>query len=152
MGLLTSIATNVFGGSSIMMYVVMGLGVALLISAGVVKYEMSKNDEQLQVITAMKISDAAQKAAIAQLQADSQAIQDINANLNSVETADQQQAMKLAQTLAKLDAAAIAHPDMVEKAINKASLERNRCIALITGAAKLKGEKNSVCPQVLERK
>ena len=151
MSVLGSVITNVFGGSNVMMYVVVGMAVALLISAGVVKYEMNKNDQQLQVITAMKISDAAQKAAIAQLQSDTQAIQDINANLTDVESADAAQAMKLAQTLAKLDASAIAHPDMVEKAINKASLERNRCIALVTGAVKLKDEKNSVCPQVLGR-
>jgi hypothetical protein len=141
-----------FGGNSLMMYVVIGMGVALLISAGVVKYEMNKNDEQLQVITAMKISDQMQKAAISQLQSDSEAIQNIDTGLAALATVLDNQELKLSNTLSKLEQAAVANPAAVELAINAASDKRNRCFALVTGAAKLKNETNSVCPQLMGRK
>ena len=152
---MSSIGTSVlgmFGGSSITMYVVIGLGVALLITGAFAKYEMSQNEQKAGVITALKISVDQQKKVIVQLQSDAHAIEVITHQLDAMNAAASEQAVNLATKLTKLDKVAVEKPKEVEAIINKASLDRNRCMALVTGAIKLKDEKNSVCPQVIERK
>lgn len=143
---------NIFGGSSLSMYLAIALAVVVLISGAAIKYELVQIENQQTKITALTISNEEQKLAIVQLQADTKHIQEVNNQLLGIERGDDNEAVKLSGTLQKLKDAAVKNPALVEAAINKASLDRNRCLSLVTGAPKLKDEKNRVCPQVLERK
>ena len=150
MGFLTIISTFCGGISSTTWMI---LGISALISIGALWFH--HNEAQLQLksseITALQISDAAQKQAIAQAATDAATIQSIDSSLSAIQQANFNQALVLANALAKLDAAAVLNPALVEAKINKASDNRNRCLALVTGAPLLKDETNPVCPQVLPK-
>ena len=45
---------------------------------------------------------------------------------------------------------ALAKPELVEKIINSASKDANRCMEILSGASILEGEKNSECPWLFE--
>ena len=152
MGILTTIATNVFGGSSISMYLAIALVTVTLISGGLLKYSLSQIEKKDQQIVALNISVAEQKKVIVQMAADTQHIQEINTALTTVERANVAKAGTLSDTLQKLNKAALDNPSLTESKINQASKDRNRCLALVTGAKKTEKEINRVCPQVLGRK
>ena len=134
------------------MYLAIALGVVILISGAYFKYSQWQLEKKTVEITALKVSVESQKKAIAQMAADAKLVEEITTSLTEIERANANRATALATTLTKLDKAAIAKPVLVEGLINKASLERNRCLALVTGAPKMKKEVNKVCPQVLDRK
>ena len=143
---------SLFGGSSVTMYLVIALVTVTLISAGLLKYSLYEIEKKDQQIVALNISVVEQKKAIAQIQADTQHIQEINAVLATQERASMDRAIYLTSLLQKLQGAALKKPTLVEAKINKASADRNRCFGLITGAKKTDKEVNRVCPQVLGRK
>lgn len=137
------------GGLSSTTWIILAL--SALLSVGAIWFHHNENQLQLKSseITALQISDANQKAALAQAAKDAETIQDISTQLITIERNNAGQAAELTAALAKLDALAVEKPSMVEAIINKASDERNRCLALVTGALPVKKEVNSICPQVL---
>lgn len=50
-----------------------------------------------------------------------------------------------------LENLAAKHPLLIEKAINNGSKEAMRCNELVTGAAPNPGEKNSLCPKLVQQ-
>ena len=143
---------KLFGGNSIAMYLAIALGVVVLISGGLLKYALYTIEQKTSLITALEISNKAQKEAIAQIQEDTKAIKVINKTLTEIERANNENATNLADKLSKLDALAVDKPDLVEAMINKGSDSRIRCFEIVTGAPLVKKETNDVCPQVIERK
>lgn len=143
---------NLFGGNSLGMYLAIALAVVVLMSGIAIRYELHEIENKQTQITALTISNAEQKKAIDQMAADTKHIQEIDNTLTTIERSNNASAAKLSDTLQKLKDAATKNPAAVEKAINKASNDRNRCLALVTGAAKGKKETNRLCPQVIERK
>lgn len=49
-----------------------------------------------------------------------------------------------------LNSLALAKPELVEKIINSASKDANRCMEILSGARILEGENNSECPWLFE--
>ena len=150
MPILTLISTF-FGGLSSTTYIILGL--SILISVGAIWFHNTENQlrQDASAKTALQISVDNQSVALAQAQTDANTIQDIDSALSILQQADAGQAMALLLALNKLDDYAVLNPSLVEAKINRGSDNRNRCLALATGAVPVKGEINPVCTQLLPK-
>lgn len=139
----------IFGGG-ITTYLMVGVGV-LTLAFGVYFFwsqaELSKRSAE---ITALAISNKNKDNALEQLGVDIESIKTINEQLADIERESARSAADLADTLSGLDRIAREKPKIVEKLVNDASKERNRCFALATGAKPEKNEKNDTCPHFLK--
>lgn len=82
---------------------------------------------------------------------DAKKIQELNQALRIVETEDYKRFKELGDTLSKLDKVHTSKAGLLERLINRASKERNRCIEIVTGASPMKGEENRVCQQLFKK-
>ena len=137
-------------GSTIASYMTIALVVLVLLLGGLVAWMKHDLKLEVQKNAVLQISVDQLNKVVASQKSDIAKIQLINQSLTETERADSQQQNVLVGKLGKLDAVAKKKPGLVTKIINKASDERNRCLALATGAKPLKGEKNSVCPQLVK--
>jgi hypothetical protein len=105
-----------------------------LLNKQVMAYEIA-NEEMTKVLEAT--------------QYDAKKIQELNQALRIVESEDYKRFKGLSDTLSKLDKVHTSKAGLLERLINTASRERNRCFEIVTGATPIKNEKNRICPQLL---
>ena len=128
--------------------------IALMIVSGLFfgyfKYSQYKFEVYQSEISSLKVSNDALKNQVDTMKVDFAKIRDINNTLVAQERENNKALEDLRVKLNKLEGATAGKPGLVEKIVNKASDERNRCFALATGAKPLKNEKNRVCPNLLK--
>lgn len=129
------------------------LGIAVVVAGmiGWYKHNETVLAELNRQVTVGKLAVESRDKVIASMEADVKQIKIINKNLEAARIADAAQKDNLQRKLSKLEKVTLGRKSLVEKKINAASKERNRCFALATGAIPLKDERNSVCPQLLPK-
>lgn len=75
---------------------------------------------------------------------------EITEHIFKLEENNQKNLDNLNKKFDNLEKVAKEKPKAVEKLVNQASKERNRCFELSTGAKPLKNEKNKQCPHLLK--
>lgn len=106
-----------------------------------------QNEEKLQEAI------VAQQEVMAQMEADIEAIQQANKDLNEKVAAAQRDADNLAEKFNKRDFGALskAKPAVAEKLVNRGTSNVNRCLEIASGAPLTEQEKNAVTADEINR-
>lgn len=126
---------------SVIVYVV----VALLIG-GYFFWSQKKISNQADTISKYETAIDLQNKTINNLHADIEQIKKINNDLIKIERESAANASELSDKLRKLESVAKTNPSVVEKIINDAAKDRNRCFEIATGSPLKENEENAVCP------
>ena len=135
------------------LYAIIGVVFVVMILGftGYFYWSQAKIEKQGKEILAYEITVQSQQTALEQLGVDVETIKTINKELAEIERDSAAASAALADTLRKLENTANARPTLVERLINNASRDRNRCFELATGATPLETDRdNRVCPQLVE--
>ena len=132
-------------------YLIIGLVVVIFCCVAFLKYSQNQIEKKQIEIIALKTNVAVLDKEIVNLENDLFEIKEINGNLIKIERANSEQFVNLSIALQKLERTATAKPKLVENIINNAVHSRLRCLEIASGSTVLKNEKNSVCPQFMNR-
>jgi len=154
---------NTLSGSSPRFYVIAFLCVMVagMFGYGYIRYTSLVNTTHEQELQIAKLNDDA-KVAERAIQEAKQALKDVTEKykkIRSINTDIQEKNKKYQRDLNRLngilnkrgrDIGVLANekPKLIENVVNGASKDRKRCLEVISGKPKLKGEKNEVCPNL----
>lgn len=141
---------SLFKGISSSMYLYIAIGILVAGFGLYYNHAQHVQDDLKKTIILDKVAIDSQKNIITDLKHDIEQIKDINDQISKLKDTDIIQKDKLNKALSKLEKTAAKKAQLVENIINKASKERNRCIEIATGDEPVKGETNSVCPQLVK--
>lgn len=133
-------------------YFLIVIGVVFSMMTAYFFYAQHEMKNMEQTIEAQKIQILSETTVIAQMKKDALDIKTANQKLSQIVQADQAQQNILETKLESLNGTPTKNAQQLQIAINQASANRTRCLALATGAAPLKNEVNKLCPQLLPQK